>query len=117
LITETKTRAVDPDVTVVEISGRLTLGNALQSIESSVRRLIEEGARKLIFDLAGLTSIDSAGIGMLLGTNGFMEQSGGRVRISGAHGSVAKTFEVVHLDRVIGFDPDCDAACGKLAVG
>ena len=115
MITETKTRAVDPDVTVVEISGRLTLGNALQSIESSVRRLIEDGARKLIFDLAGLSAIDSAGVGMLLGTNGCMEQSGGRMRIAGAHGSVAKTFEVVHLDRVIAFDPDCAAACATLA--
>jgi anti-anti-sigma factor len=115
LIAETKTRIVEPGITVVEISGRLTLGNALQSLENSVRRLIEEGSRKLIFDLAGLTSIDSAGLGMLVGTNGIMEQSGGQVRIAGAQGTVAKSFDVVHLDRVIALDPDCDTACGKLS--
>jgi anti-anti-sigma factor len=115
LIAETKTRTVEPGITVVEISGRLVLGNTLQSLESSVRRLIEEGSRKLIFDLAGLTSIDSAGIGMLVGANGLMEQSGGHVRIAGAQGGVAKTLDVVHLDKVIALDPNCDTARGKLA--
>jgi anti-sigma B factor antagonist len=115
VIAETKTRTVEPGITVVEISGRLTIGNALQSLESSVRRLIEEGSRKLIFDLAGLASIDSAGLGMLVGANGLMEHSGGQVRIAGAQGTVAKSFGVVHLDRVIALDPDCATACGKLA--
>ncbi len=115
MITESKTRSVEPGITVVEISGRLTLGNSLQSLETSVRRLIEDGSRKLIFDLAGLDSVDSAGLGMLIGANGLMEQSGGKVRISGAHGSVAKILGVVHLDRLMALDPDCATACGKLA--
>jgi anti-sigma B factor antagonist len=115
LIAESKTRSVEPGITVVEISGRLTLGNSLQSLETSVRRLIEEGSRKLIFDLAGLDAVDSAGLGMLIGANGLMEQSGGKVRISGARGSVAKILGVVHLDRLMALDPDCATACGKLA--
>ena len=46
-------RVVEPAITVVEISGRLTLGNALTYAETSVKRIIAEGSRKIVIDLAG----------------------------------------------------------------
>jgi anti-sigma B factor antagonist len=79
-----QTRAVDPDITVVELSGRLNLGNTLQSIESALHKLIADGARKLVIDLAQLTYIDSAGMGMLIGCNGRIEQAGGSLRTDSA---------------------------------
>ena len=42
MITETKIRRIEPDITVVEITGRLSLGNSLISVESLIRRLVEE---------------------------------------------------------------------------
>jgi anti-sigma B factor antagonist len=110
MITESKTRRIEPDITVVEISGRLNLGNSLMSIETSIRRLIDEGARKLIIDLTGLDSIDSSGIGMMVSCSGLIEQSGGRMRIAGARGSVAKSFDLVHLNRIAALDPDVESA-------
>jgi anti-anti-sigma factor len=83
LVTETKTRRIEPDITVVEIFERLNLGNTLVSIETSIKHLIEAGARKLVIDVTRLNYIDSSGIGMLVSSNGFMEQSGGRMRIAG----------------------------------
>ena len=53
MITETKTHRVEPDITVFGISGRLTLGSLLQSVESQIRELIDGGARKLVIDLRG----------------------------------------------------------------
>lgn len=117
MITESKTRRIEPDITVVEISGRLTLGNALASLEQSLKRQIEEGARKLIVDLAGLNHVDSAGIGMLVACGGLMEQKGGRLRVAGARGVVAKAFEVVHLDRFVVLDPDVETATREVAAG
>jgi anti-anti-sigma factor len=110
VITETKTRRLEPDLTVVEISGRLNLGNSLLSLETSLQRLIQEGARKLVIDLTGLSYIDSAGIGVLAACSGQMEQSGGKVRIAGAHGLVAKTLALVHLDRIAPLDADLETA-------
>jgi anti-sigma B factor antagonist len=115
MITETKTRHVEPDITVVEISGRLSLGNSLVSIETSIKRLIEEGSRKLVIDITSLNSIDSSGIGLLVSCSGQMEKSGGRLRISGAHGPIAKAFEMVHIDRIAALDADVDSACRNLA--
>jgi len=42
-----KTRVLESGTTVVEISGRLNLGNALSSTEASIKRLISEGSRKV----------------------------------------------------------------------
>ena len=115
MITETKTRTIEPGITVVEIAGRLNLGNVLMSLETSVKRLIEEGARKMIFDLSALNSIDSSGIGMLVSCSGQMELSGGKLRIAGSQGAVAKAFEVVHMDRIAPLDADVESACNNLS--
>jgi anti-sigma B factor antagonist len=110
-----KIRQVEPDRTVVELTGRLNLGNELMTIETAVKRLIEEGARKLVIDVSGVDYIDSAGIGMLVACNGRMEKAGGEMRVAGAQGSVARTFDVVHMDRITSLDPDVDSACRNLS--
>ncbi len=109
-----KIRQVEPNVTVVELTGHLNLGNELMSLENAVKRLIDDGARKLVFDVTRLDYIDSAGIGMLVGCNGQMDRAGGKMRVAGAHGTVAKAFEVVHMDRITSLDADVDAALGNL---
>jgi len=115
MITESKTRHIEPDITVVEISGRLALGNLLASIEHSIKQLIEGGSRKLVIDLSALDHIDSAGIGVLVACSGAMEGSGGKMRVAGAHGVVAQSFGIVHMDRIVGLDPDVDSACNQLS--
>ena len=108
-------RVVPPATTVVEISGRLTLGNALTYAETSIKRLIGDGSRKVVIDLAGLTSIDSAGVGMLISCGGEMEQAGGALRVAGAQGAVAKTFEIVQMNRIVALDTDVETACRNLS--
>lgn len=109
-----KIRQVEPNVTVVELTGHLNLGNELMSLENAVKRLIDDGARKLVFDVTRLDYIDSAGIGMLVGCNGQMDRAGGKMRVAGAHATVAKAFEVVHMDRITSLDADVDAALKNL---
>ena len=112
-----KIRHVEPNLTVVELSGHMNLGNELMSLESAVKRLIEEGARKLVIDVASLDYIDSAGIGMLVGCNGQMDRTGGKMRVCGARGTVARAFEIVHMDRIMSLDADVDTAIQNLTAG
>jgi anti-anti-sigma regulatory factor len=53
----------------------------------------------------------------MVSCNGLMEQSGGQMRIAGARGSVAKSFDLVHLDRIAALDPDVESAGRHLAGG
>ena len=103
---ETKTQQIG-DVTVVEMSGRLHLGNSLSYAENSINRLIDAGTRKLVIDLAQLEYIDSSGLGMLI-------YCGGRMRVARAGGPVARVFEIAHADRVLHFDADLASACANL---
>jgi len=113
MITESNTRKIG-EIDIVDISGRLNIGHVLQTIEQSILDLIAQGSRRLVINVAGLTSIDSAGIGMLMACSGQMEQQHGKLRITGAQGGVARTFEVVRMDRVAALDVDVDTACRAL---
>ena len=115
MITETRLRRIEPGITVLEISGRLSLGNSLITVETSIRRLVEEGACKLVIDLASLNAIDSSGIGLLVTSSGHIEQNGGRMRIAGAQGAVAKALAMVHVDRIVPLDADVESSCRHLA--
>ena len=115
MITETKTRQIAPDITIFEIAGRLSLGNSLMTAENAIHRLIEDGARKLVVDLTGLTAIDSSGIGLLVTTAGQIEQHGGRLRVAGARDTVAKALELVHFNRIAPLDSSLESACKEFA--
>lgn len=114
MITEFTTHKIEPDIDVVEISGRLSLGNTLQSLERSVIALIDQGSRKIIVNLSKLNAIDSAGIGTLISCHAKMEAASGQMRIAGAHGVVAKSFDLVHMHRVATLDSDFDTAVQSL---
>lgn len=113
MIADSTTRKIG-DIDIVDISGRLNLGNTLLAIERSILDLIDQGSRRLVINVPGLAAIDSAGVGMLMGCSGQMEQKHGKLRIAGAQGTVARTFEVVHMHRVAALDADLDAACRAL---
>jgi anti-sigma B factor antagonist len=59
------TRKVDSAV-VVDISGQLTGGEPVLLLRNTVRRFIEDGNVKFVFNLADVSYIDSAGLGELV---------------------------------------------------
>lgn len=108
-------RHQEPGLTIMDFTGQLTLGNALQGVEHAIKGLIEQGSRKLVLDLTELHFLDSAGVGLLAVSAGAMEKVGGRILIAGAHGRVEEVLVLTHLHRIIGMYPDLAAACEALA--
>jgi anti-anti-sigma factor len=111
MIVQTNRRQVDPDITVIEVSGRIRLGTSAQSLEWELQSLIKDGVRKLVLDISQLHSIDSAGIGMFCMIAGEMTKCGGCLRIAGAQGLVANTFDLVHMDKIVPQFSDTPSAC------
>jgi anti-anti-sigma factor len=110
MLVQVKQRLIEPDIQVVELAGRLALADTLQNVEGELQQLVQSGAQKVILDLSDLRSIDSAGIGMLMMISGLLADAGGQMRIAGAQGMVAQTFQVVHLERVVPMHADAEAA-------
>ncbi|MGA2207637.1 MAG: STAS domain-containing protein [Terracidiphilus sp.] len=58
-------REVD-GVTVLELSGRITLGEGSVQLRDAIRDLIGKGQRNILLDLGEVTYIDSSGLGELV---------------------------------------------------
>lgn len=109
------TRKREPDIVVVEVSGRITIGRESGQIDAAVIKALDEGARKIVIDLTHVTFIDSTGIGIVAYCFGKASKAGAQLHVAGAGGKVMEVFEITHIDQVIRFFPDADAACASLA--
>lgn len=107
-------RQLDGGIVVVALSGRVMLGDESTRIEAVTAELLRGGARKLIFDMSGVTHIDSTGIGRFIASFNKVMQAGGRMLMAGATGVVREGFRVTRLDTVFKFFPDVDSAASAL---
>lgn len=62
--------------------------------------VLDEGATEVVLDVGDLEFMDSSGLGVLVGCHRRLARHGGRLRIVGAHHSVARVLAVTGLDRV-----------------
>lgn len=86
------------------------LGPEGQELERLVGELIEKGYRKFVFDMAGVSHIDSTGIGRCIASLNKIMQAGGKLHMAAAAGQVREGFRVTRLDRVFRFFEDVPAA-------
>jgi anti-sigma B factor antagonist len=107
------TRKCEPDITVIELSGRITLGRESAQIDTHVVKALGEGVRKIVIDLSKVEYLDSTGIGLIAYSFGKISQSGGESRVSGARGLVMDLFRITRLDSIIQFFPDTKSACAS----
>lgn len=92
-----------PDTAVIAVTGRIMLGPQSERIETEVRDLLQEGRRKIIFDLSGVTHIDSTGIGRFIAALNAAMRAGGKLAIAGASGQVREGFRLTRLDTIFPF--------------
>lgn len=105
---------VPPASAVITLSGRLLLGPECAQLASLVPQLISSGHKNLVFDMRGVTHIDSTGIGRFIDTYSRLAKIGGKMRLAGASGPVRESFRVTRLDTVFSFYPTVEAACQGL---
>ena len=106
---EIQTRNIAPDVVVLEISGRITLGRECKQIEWSTESLVRENRKKVVFDLSGVTHIDSTGIGIIVMSAGQLKQAGGVLRVC-AQGRVEEILKLTNIDKVVSLHQTLSAA-------
>ena len=77
-------------------------------------RMRYDGARRFIFDLSGVTFIDSQCLNVLINFAQELEHLRGRIAIAGAAPNVANVFYVTHLDRLFAIYDDVQDAVAAL---
>ena len=115
MLVEYAFRQVDPEITVMEFKGDLSIpGITVAEVERAIKKRLEKGCRKLVLDLGKVGFLDSLGVGLLAACSGDMERLGGRLAVAGASGHVKHVLEIVHLDRILAMYSDLDSACQSM---
>jgi anti-sigma B factor antagonist len=69
------------DVTILDLSGKVTIGEGSVALRSAIRRLLGEGKNKLLMNLGGVGYIDSSGIGELVSSYTAVNKEGGSLKL------------------------------------
>src|SRR4026209_2459455 len=69
------------DITVLDMDGRITIGEGSVALRSAIRRLLEEGKKKILLNLAGVGYIDSSGIVELVSSFTAINKDGGQLKL------------------------------------
>jgi anti-sigma B factor antagonist len=105
-----QTKHLQPDIVVLEITGRITLGRESKQLEWAVENLVGEGRKKVIFDLTGVTNVDSTGIGIIVMSAGKLKKAGGELRVAGATAHVEDVLKMTNVDQIVALHPTTSAA-------
>ncbi len=77
---DTKIRHVE-GVTVLDLSGKITLGEASGKLRSAVQEALGAGSKKILLNLADVNYIDSAGLGELVSAYTTVKNAGGQLKL------------------------------------
>ena len=82
------------DVTVLDMNGKITIGEGSVALRTAVRRMLEEGKKKILFNLAGVGYIDSSGIGELVSSYTAINKDGGQLKLLESHAEAARSLTI-----------------------
>ncbi|HZP02944.1 MAG TPA: STAS domain-containing protein [Terriglobia bacterium] len=68
-------------VTILDVKGRIVLGDEIEQLRAAVRGLVAEGKKKIILNLADVDYIDSSGVGELVGCFTTVRNAGGELKL------------------------------------
>ena len=95
-------------VTVVDLSGRISLGEGLASGSGSsvtlhqfVRDLLKEGSKNILLNLRDVSYIDSSGIGELFGCFTTVRSQGGALKLTNPNERVRNLLSLTKLNTVL----------------
>ena len=98
------------DVSVLVLSGELTLDDGDIAFGRYVDQMIEAGRRQFVIDLSGVNYIDSAGVGMLVAESKRVTQNGGAMRLARLTARSHHLLAMLKLKFVFEVYDDVDAA-------
>ena len=69
------------DVTVLDLKGKMTLGEGDELLKDKVNSLVNQGHKKIVLNLADVPYIDSAGLGEVVRTYTTVSRQGGSLKL------------------------------------
>ncbi|MEM9556772.1 MAG: STAS domain-containing protein [Acidobacteriota bacterium] len=83
--------------TILAPKGKINIGVGDVALREAVHEALEAGARKLVIDLGGVTTIDSSGVGELVSAHKTVENAGGALKLANLPSKVADILQITQL--------------------
>lgn len=106
------TRQVD-GVTIIDLSGRITLGEGSVVLRDTIRDSVAHGQKKILLNLGDVTYIDSSGIGELVSAFTSVRNQGGELKLLNLTKKVHDLLQITKLYTVFDIKDDEAAAVGS----
>jgi len=90
-------RSVD-GVEIIKLDGKITIGSGDQQLREVIGNALSSGRTNILLDLSGVTTIDSSGIGELVGSYTTVTNRGGKLKLLHLP---AKLNELLHVTQLI----------------
>jgi len=103
------------DVTVVDASGRITLGEGASIFRDTIRDLAAKGNKKILVNLADVSYIDSSGIGEMVSSFTTVTNHGGQLKLLNLTKRVKDLLQITKLYTVFEVFEDEPAAVRSFA--
>ncbi|HMD39794.1 MAG TPA: STAS domain-containing protein [Candidatus Acidoferrum sp.] len=84
-------------VTIVDISGRIVLGQESASLRNLINDLLSKGQKKILINLADVSYIDSSGLGSLVGSFTSVRKQGGELKLLNLTHKVHDLLQITRL--------------------
>ncbi len=98
------------DVTILDLSGSVRMGEGAISLRNSLRGLNDQGKKKVLLNLAGVKNIDSSGIGELIANYTTLSRNGGQLKLLSLTEKIRDLLVITKLLTVFdSFDNEAEA--------
>jgi anti-sigma B factor antagonist len=98
------------DVTILDLSGKMTLGEGDELLKDKVNSLVSQGRKNLVLNLAAVPYIDSAGLGEIVRTYTTVSRQAGSLKLLGLTKRIADLLSITKLLTVFEtYDSEADA--------
>lgn len=103
------------NVAIVDLAGKITLGDGSGLVRNTIKELLAAGSRNILLNLAQVSYLDSAGLGEVVGSYATVASAGGEVKLLNPQGKVKDLLQVTKLYTVFAAFTDEGAALRSFA--
>ncbi len=85
------------DVAILDIAGRIVLGDGSKEVRNKIADLVSAGHTKILLNLAEVTYVDSSGLGELVSSYSNAAKAGGKIKLLNVQPKIAELLKITKL--------------------
>jgi anti-sigma B factor antagonist len=101
------------DVAILDLSGKITIGEGSVQLREAVRQLLESGKKKILLNLGDVSYVDSSGIGELVSSYSTTNKNGGQLKLLNLTKKIQDLLAITKLLTVFEIHENEESALGS----